>query len=83
MTLQERLRQIITDDIKSGDELPPFTNDEDLFAKGILSSLEILDLVVTLENNFGVEIPHYEVVEQNFNSLDAMAGYLESKGATV
>jgi len=80
MRLQDRLRTIITTQIKAGEDLPDFTDHDDLFAKGVLSSLEILDLVITFEDNFGVKIPAYEVVEQNFGSLDAMASYLTSKG---
>lgn len=82
MRLQDRLRQIITEQIKAGDDLPAFADGDDLFALGVLSSLEILDLVVSLEDTFGLKIPHFEVVEQNFSSLDAMAAYVEGKGAS-
>jgi len=80
MKLQDRLRRILAEKIKPDDELPAFADDENLFAKGIISSLEILDLVVALEEEFKVQIPHFEVVEQNFSSLNAMAAYLLGKG---
>jgi acyl carrier protein len=82
MALQEALRRIITEQIKPDDDLPDFADGDDMFALGVLSSLEILDLVVQLEDNFGIKIPHFEVVEQNFASLDAMAAYLQEKGVT-
>ncbi len=80
MGLQDRLRAIVTGTIKAGEDLPGFTDADDMFALGVLSSLEILDLVVTLEDTFHIKVPHFEVIEQNFSSLDAMAAYLESKG---
>ncbi|MDP8223437.1 MAG: phosphopantetheine-binding protein [Candidatus Lernaella stagnicola] len=82
MRLQDRLRAIIAEQIKPDDDLPNFADDEDMFVLGVLSSLEILDLVVSLEDTFGIKVPHFEVVEQNFNSLDAMAAYLEGKGVS-
>lgn len=80
MRLQDRLRQILAEKIKPDDPLPDFADDESLFARGILSSLEILDLVVALEEHFHIQIPHFEVVEQNFSTLNAMAAYLAGKG---
>jgi len=80
MKLQDHIRKLLIEKIKEGDDLGAFSDEDDLFAKGILSSLEILDLVVTLEDTFAVKIPHYEVIEKYFCSLDAMAAYLQSKG---
>lgn len=53
--------------------------DENLFTKGYVSSLQLLDLVVHLEEAFSVSIPHYEVSPENFETLGRLASYLRTK----
>lgn len=52
--------------------------DEDLLGAGILDSLAILQLVAYIEDEFGFKIPDEDVVFENFQSIDALAGYLEN-----
>jgi len=53
--------------------------DEDLLGAGILDSLAILQLVAYIEDEFGFKIPDEDVVFENFQSIDALAGYLENQ----
>jgi methoxymalonate biosynthesis acyl carrier protein len=46
--------------------------DADLFASGLLSSLFALELVVHLENAFGVEVAGPELKLDNFRTVTAM-----------
>jgi acyl carrier protein len=52
--------------------------DEDLLGAGILDSLAILQLVAYIEDEFGFKIPDEDVVFENFQSIDALADYLEN-----
>ena len=40
---------------------------------GILSSLDIIQLIGALNDEFDLSIPATEIVPENFNSVDAMA----------
>lgn len=51
---------------------------EDLLSSGVLDSLAILQLVSFVENRFGCNIPVEDIVYENFNSIDAIAAYLET-----
>lgn len=51
---------------------------EDLLSSGILDSLAILQLVSFVEQRFDRSIPVEDIVYENFCSVDAIAGYLES-----
>jgi len=51
--------------------------DEDLLSSGILDSLGILQIVAFIENTFGIRIPDEDVVFDNFQSVNAMAAYLQ------
>ena len=44
-----------------------------LIDDGILSSLDIIQLIGALNDEFDLSIPATEIVPQNFNSVDAMA----------
>ncbi|MGN0990360.1 MAG: acyl carrier protein [Candidatus Ventricola sp.] len=43
-----------------------------LIDDGILSSLDIIQLIGALNDEFDLSIPATEIIPQNFNSVDAM-----------
>jgi acyl carrier protein len=51
--------------------------DEDLLSSGILDSLSILRLVAFVEEKFGIRVPDEDVVYDNFQSINALADYLQ------
>jgi acyl carrier protein len=53
------------------------SEDEDLLSSGILDSLGILQLVAFIEKTFGIRIPDEDVMFDNFQSVRAMADYLQ------
>jgi acyl carrier protein len=56
---------------------------DDLFSSGVLDSLGVLQLVLFIEEQFGVEVPDEDVVFENFQSVSAIAEYLKTKSADV
>jgi methoxymalonate biosynthesis acyl carrier protein len=50
-----------------------YTPEEDLFAKGGISSLFAMELVLHLEQQFGVAVPGPELRMDNFRTVQAMA----------
>ena len=48
-----------------------------LIDDGILSSLDIIQLIGALNDEFDISIPATEIVPANFNSVDAMAAMVE------
>ena len=43
-----------------------------LIDDGVLSSLDIIQLIGALNDEFDISIPATEIIPQNFNSVDAM-----------
>lgn len=78
MDTQTAIAEFIMKELAIGRK-KPIVPDEDLFASGVLDSLGVLQLVLFLEEQFGVKVPDEDVVLENFQSLDAMARYLDSK----
>jgi methoxymalonate biosynthesis acyl carrier protein len=50
----------------------PVAADTDIFATGLVSSLFALELVLHLENAFGVEVQGPELKLDNFRTVEAM-----------
>ena len=53
--------------------------DEDLLAQGIIDSLGVVKLVVSLEEAFGIELPDEDIVPENFENLNALVQMVEQK----
>ena len=55
------------------------TDDEELISTGLLTSLQTVELVLFLDQRFGIDITDDEFVEENFNTVDAIARLVTSK----
>lgn len=60
----------ILSDIIDEDDLDTCTT---LIDDGVLSSLDIIQLIGALNDEFDISIPATEIIPQNFNSVAAMA----------
>jgi len=57
------------------------TNDEPLIDNGVMTSLQTVELVVFLEDTFGIVVEDEEFDEDNFGSVDSIATLVQSKAA--
>jgi acyl carrier protein len=55
------------------------TDDDDFFAQGFVNSLFAMQLVMWVEKEFGVSIEDQDLDIQNFNTVNAVAGFVERK----
>jgi acyl carrier protein len=54
---------------------------DDLVALGVIDSLGFVELVEEVQSLYGVTVSDVEITEQNFGSIDAIAGFVERKQA--
>ncbi|HAC60999.1 MAG TPA: acyl carrier protein [Lachnospiraceae bacterium] len=54
-----------------------YENEEHLIDDGLLDSMQVLELVSTLEDEFDIEVTPTELVPANFNSADSMWKMIE------
>lgn len=54
---------------------------DDFLALGVIDSLGFVELVEEVQSRFGISIEDVEITEENFGSIDAIAGYVERKRA--
>lgn len=80
MSTSTILAEYITRELAKG-RATTIKPDEDLLGAGIIDSLGILQLVSFVEEQFGIQIPDEDVVLENFQSVAALAGYLDQHRA--
>ena len=55
----------------------PYAPDQDLFASGLVSSMFAMELVVFLEQNFGVFIGGADLKLDHFRTVHSMSGLVQ------
>lgn len=81
MTTVEKLKAILVKELNL-EELTPEDIDENapLFGEGLgLDSLDAVELVVIIQKHFGIEIKDMEEGRSAFQSVNALAAYIEGR----
>lgn len=60
-----------------------FTKSDDFISDGYLDSFDMVSLVATLEETYGILIDALDIVPENFCSIEAMAAVIEKNGGEV
>lgn len=55
------------------------SDSDELIKSGILSSILVVDLATTLEEEFNISIPFTEIVIEHFGTPNLIKKYIESK----
>lgn len=71
--MKEQVLKVLRDECPDID----FTASDKLVSGGILDSITITTIIAALTMEFGVTIPYEEVVEENFDSLEAIVRLVE------
>src|SRR5215212_5583985 len=72
------IRGWLQENVTGGRDVP---NDEPLIDNGVMTSLQTVELVVFLEDTFGIVVEDEEFDEENFGSVESIANLVESKAA--
>ncbi|HEY0945240.1 MAG TPA: acyl carrier protein [Opitutaceae bacterium] len=75
--MKEQIRAFIQSLVGTPD--PAIAEQTPLYSGGVLSSMAHLKLVQFLERRFDVAIPMWEVSIDNFDTVEQIAAYVESK----
>jgi len=63
-------------------EVSEISDDESLLEAGVIDSAGMVDLIAYLEGTFGITIDEDDMIPENFDSIDAMAAYVDDKVGT-
>ena len=81
MTIKEKLKKIIVEVLNLDDITPEeIKNDEPLFGKKLgLDSIDAVEIVFQVEQNFGVEIKNMKEGRPALQSINTLAAFIEAK----
>jgi acyl carrier protein len=75
--VKDRLKKLIVERLKLQVDQDSIDDDAPLFGEGLgLDSIDALELVVGLEQEFGVQVPDEAVGREAFASINALADFV-------
>ena len=77
------LRKYIADNILFSKKGYPYPDDASFLENGIVDSTNILELVMFVEEEFGITTDDSEITPNNFDSVKKLADFVRSKEITV
>jgi acyl carrier protein len=79
--LKEEIRQFILANFLVGEDPANLKDDTPLLDGGILNSHATLMLVMFLEEKYGIQVEAHETSNDNFDSIDRIASFVQAKRA--
>ena len=79
MSVIEKLRAYVLDTYLFTSDQDALGNDDSFLDKGIIDSTGILELVMFLEEQFGVKVDDSELLPENFDSINRLAQFVGRK----
>jgi len=73
------LRTYITENFLQLVGLDRFEDTDSLMEKGIINSTGVLELLGFIEEEFGIKVEDEEVIPDNLDSLEKLAGFIQRK----
>jgi acyl carrier protein len=81
MEIEPRIRDYVARNLLFSDDGFGYDDDASFLQEGIVDSVGVLELVLFVEETFGVEVNDQEIIPDNFDSVDKLASYIRSKTA--
>jgi acyl carrier protein len=81
MEIEHRIRDYVARNLLFSDNGFGYDDDASFLQEGIVDSVGVLELVLFVEETFGVEVNDQEIIPDNFDSVDKLANYIRSKTA--
>jgi acyl carrier protein len=73
------IRRFIADNLLFSSNGFHLKDDVSFLEEGVVDSLGVMELVVFVEEQFGLQVADEEVTPEHFDSVERLAGYVERK----
>ena len=80
MSVESKIRAYIAENFLFGDA-DQLGVDDSFLDKGIIDSTGILEIVMFLEEQFGIKVADSEMLPENLDSIANITRFIEKKGA--
>lgn len=79
MSTEERVRDLIADNLRWGGTKDQLTADFPLIDNHVVDSLGMITLVSAIEDEFGIDVDDEDLVPDNFATIGQIAAFVDSK----
>ena len=83
MSIAARVKNYILENYMFTDDQEALGNAESFLEKGIIDSTGIMEVILFLEEEFGISVKDEEMVPENLDSIDNIASYIGRKTSTA
>lgn len=77
--IRAQFKEYIIGNFMSSAEEKSLKDDVSLLEEGIMDSTGVLDLVMFIEETFGIQVKDEELVPENLDSVDKLVAFVERK----
>jgi acyl carrier protein len=81
MTIQDQIRGYIAANMLFSDNGYPYDDSTSFLEEGIVDSTGVLELILFVEETFGIKVPDQDITPDNFDSVARLADYIQAKVA--
>jgi acyl carrier protein len=81
MTIVEQVREYVAENLMVSDNGYSLEDDTSFLEEGIVDSTGVLEMVMFVEEAFGIEVDDQDIVPDNFDSVSKLVAYVQSKTA--
>ncbi len=78
-TVAQILRNFVIDNFLYADRDTQLNDDDSFSDKGIVDSTGVLELITYVESEFGIRVSDEEIIPDNFDSLEKLTRYIQTK----
>jgi acyl carrier protein len=78
-TVEEKIASYIADNILFSKKGFTYPLDASFLENGIIDSMNVLELVMFVEEKFGVQVADNEIIPENFDSVSKLAAFILRK----
>lgn len=79
MPIRAQIRRYILENFLFTDDEARLRDDASFLEEGIVDSTGVLELVMFVEETFGIEVADEEILPENFDSVERLTRYVEAK----
>ncbi len=83
MSVESLIRRYILENFLFTEDESALQNDASFLEEGIVDSTGVLELVMFVEETFGITVEDEEILPENFDSVKQLAAYVRRKGGEV
>lgn len=79
MEIKDRIHEFVVANCLFGDTSYELNDDTALLDTGIIDSTGVIELVLFVSDEFGIDVPPEDMLPEHFNSIARLASYVQQR----